>query len=68
MSQKRGRWCKWPGYGQFNSSHPSTSWLTYHSTTSLVDKEDLTNDIGGKGIGGTTTNTLEDPSSEQTVV
>jgi len=33
-----------------------------------MDKEDLTNNIRGKSIGGTTTNTLEDSSSEQTVV
>jgi hypothetical protein len=33
-----------------------------------MNKEDLANDIRGKGVGGTTTDPLEESSSEQTVV
>lgn len=43
-------------------------WLTYHGTTSLVDKEDLANDVRGKSIGCTAANALEESSSEQAVV
>jgi hypothetical protein len=46
----------------------STAWLTYHSTTSLVNKEDLANNIRGESIGSTATDALEESSSEQTVV
>lgn len=67
MSQKRGRWYRWPGYGQLRLSSYHI-WLTYHSTTSLVDEEDLADDIWGKSIGCTTTYSLEESSSKQAVV
>jgi hypothetical protein len=63
MSQKRGRWYRWPDYGQLRLS-PYHVWLAYHSTTSLVDEEDLADHIRGKSICSTATNALEESSNE----
>ena len=56
-------------FGQFAELLLLFSWiLTHHCTTSLMNEEDLSNDVRSKGIGRTTADTLDDSAGEEAVV